>query len=201
MTDQPWRQKQMVLIVDDDLASRELLANYLEPEGYAVVLASSGTEAIEEARRSLPDLIVTDILMPGPGGLQTLFVLKNTPETSHIPAIVVSGVNPRILGLMPAAAYLVKPVEKQNFVLTVSKCLEAADLVADSREDAMATVREVEIEKELEKLYQQLEEFSDPTPAEQPNEYEVEEVEAWENLRERIRTLENELAVITGQQS
>ena len=77
MTDQPWRQKQMVLIVDDDLASRELLANYLEPEGYAVVLASSGTEAIEEARRSLPDLIVTDVLMPGPGGLQTLFVLKN----------------------------------------------------------------------------------------------------------------------------
>ena len=140
--------------------------------------------------------------MPGTGGLQTLFVLKNTSETSHIPAIVVSGVNPRILGLMPAAAYLVKPFEKQNFVQTVSKCLEAAaDLVADSREDAMATVREVEIEKKLEKLYQQLEEFSDPTPAEQPNEYEVEELEAWENLRERIRTLENELAVITGQQS
>ena len=190
------------MIVDDDLAARELLAAYLEPEGYAVVLASSGTEAIETAQRLLPDLIVTDVLMPGTGGLQTLFVLKNTPETSHIPAIVVSGVNPRILGLMPAAAYLVKPVEKQNFVQTVSKCLEAAaDLVADSREDAMATVREVEIEKELEKLYQQLEEFSDPTPAEQPNEYEVEELEAWENLRERIRTLENELATITGQQS
>ena len=189
------------MIVDDDLATRELLAAYLEPEGYAVVLASSGTEAVETAQRLLPDLIVTDILMPGAGGLQTLFVLKNTPGTSHIPAIVVSGVNPRILGLMPAAAYLLKPVEKQNFVQTVSKCLEAADLVADSREDAMATVREVEIEKELEKLYQQLEEFSDPTPAEQPNEYEVEELEAWENLRERIRTLENELAVITGQQS
>ena len=71
----------------------------------------------------------------------------------------------------------------------------------NGREDATATAREVEIEKELESLYQQLEEFSDPTPAEQPNEYEVEELEAWENLRERIRTLENELAVITGQQS
>ena len=126
MTDQPWRQKQMVLIVDDDLASRELLANYLEPEGYAVVLASSGTEAIEEARRSLPDLIVTDVLMPDPGGLQTLFVLKNTPETSEIPAIVVSGINPRILGLMPAAAYLQKPVEKRKFVQTVRNCLNAA---------------------------------------------------------------------------
>src|ERR1700694_4565638 len=123
MSPRPWRHKPLVLIVDDDLASHELLANYLEPEGYAVVLASWGTEAIEEARRSLPDLVVTDVLMPGPGGLQTLFVLKNTPETSEIPAIVVSGINPRILGLMPAAAYLVKPVERQNLVQTVRNCL------------------------------------------------------------------------------
>jgi CheY-like chemotaxis protein len=126
MTLHPRRHKPLVLIVDDDLASRELLANYLEPEGYAVVLASSGTQAIEEAQKSLPDLIVTDVLMPGPGGLQTLFVLKNTPETSEIPAIVVSGINPRILGLMPAAAYLQKPVEKQKFIQLVRNCLNAA---------------------------------------------------------------------------
>jgi CheY-like chemotaxis protein len=119
----PRRDKLLVLIVDDDLASRELLASYLEPEGYAIVMVSSGTAAIEEARRLLPDLIVTDVLMPGPGGLQTLFVLRNTPETSEIPAIVVSGISPRILGLMPAAAYLVKPVERQNLVQTVRNCL------------------------------------------------------------------------------
>jgi CheY-like chemotaxis protein len=122
----PRRDKPLVLIVDDDLASRELLASYLEPEGYAIVIVSSGTAAIEEARRLLPDLIVTDVLMPGPGGLQTLFVLRNTPETSEIPAIVVSGISPRILGLMPAAAYLVKPVERQNFVQTVRNCLNLA---------------------------------------------------------------------------
>jgi len=69
----------------------------------------------------LPDLIVTDVLMPGPGGLQTLFILKNTTETSHIPAIVVSGVSSRILDLMPAAAYLVKPVERRAFVQVVRK--------------------------------------------------------------------------------
>jgi CheY-like chemotaxis protein len=113
------------MIVDDDLAARELLAAYLEPEGYSVVLVSSGTAAIEVARRLLPDLIVTDVLMPGAGGLQTLFVLKNTPETSEIPAIVVSGINPRILGLMPAAAYFVKPVEKQSFLQTVRKCINS----------------------------------------------------------------------------
>jgi len=121
MPSKPERVKPLVLIVDDDLASRELLASYLEPEGCAIVMVSSGTEAVEEARRSLPDLIVTDVLMPGPGGLQTLFILRNTPETSHIPAIVVSGISPRILGLMPAAAYLVKPVEKSAFVQAVHK--------------------------------------------------------------------------------
>lgn len=123
MSTRPRRDKPLVLIVDDDLASRELIASYLEPEGYAIVMVSSGTAAIEEARRLLPDLIVTDVLMPGPGGLQTLFVLRNTPETSEIPAIVVSGISPRILGLMPAAAYLVKPVERQNLVQTVRNCL------------------------------------------------------------------------------
>src|SRR5882672_4129802 len=126
MPSKPKQEKPLVLIVDDDLASRELLASYLEEEGCATVMVSTGTEAIEEARRSLPDLIVTDVMMPGPGGLQTLIVLKNTPETSEIPAIVVSGINPRILGLMPAAAYLQKPVEKRKFVQTVRNCLNAA---------------------------------------------------------------------------
>jgi CheY-like chemotaxis protein len=117
----PKREEPLVLIVDDDLASRELLASYLEPEGCTIVTVSTGTEAIEEARRSLPDLVVTDVLMPGSGGLQTLFVLRNTPETSHIPAIVVSGISPRILNLMPAAEYLVKPVAKHTFLRAVHK--------------------------------------------------------------------------------
>jgi CheY-like chemotaxis protein len=117
----PKREKPLVLIVDDDLASRELLASYLEPEGCTIVTVSTGTEAVEEARRSLPDLVVTDVLMPGSGGLQTLFVLRNTPETSHIPAIVVSGISPRILNLMPAAEYLVKPVAKHTFLRRVGK--------------------------------------------------------------------------------
>lgn len=121
MFSKPKRDKPLVLIVDDDLASRELLASYLEPEGCAIVTVSTGTEAVEEARRSLPDLVVTDVMMPGSGGLQTLFVLRNTTETSHIPAIVVSGISPRILDLMPADEYLVKPVAKHAFLRAVHK--------------------------------------------------------------------------------
>jgi CheY-like chemotaxis protein len=125
MTKGQVREKPLILVVDDDPATRELFANYLESEGYAVVTASSGTVAIEEAQRLLPDLIVTDVLMPGPGGLQTIFVLRNIPETAHIPTIVVSGISSRILGLMSAAAYLVKPVERQAFVQTVRRCMNS----------------------------------------------------------------------------
>jgi CheY-like chemotaxis protein len=120
------RDKPLVLIVDDDLATRELFSSYLESEGFAIVTASSGTSAIEDARRLLPDLIVTDVLMPGAGGLNTMFVLKNTPETAEIPAILVSGISQRILCLMSAAAYLVKPVDKQTFVQTVRSVLALA---------------------------------------------------------------------------
>jgi CheY-like chemotaxis protein len=126
MTQRLMRDKPLILIADDDPATRELFAAaYLEPEGYDVVAASSGTAAIDDARRLLPDLIVTDVLMPGSGGVQTMFVLRNTPETADIPTIVVSGISARILGLMSAAAYLVKPVDKKYFVETVRRCINS----------------------------------------------------------------------------
>lgn len=126
MTQRLRRDRPLILIADDDPATRELFTNYLKPEGYEVVMASSGTAAIDDARRLLPDLIVTDVLMPGSGGAQTMFVLRNTPETAEIPTIVVSGISSRILSLMSAAAYLVKPVEKQTFLQTVRRCLDTS---------------------------------------------------------------------------
>ena len=59
--------------------------------------------------------------------------------------------------------------------------------------------REDEIQTELKRLYGKLDEFSDPTPADEPHEYKPEEIEAFENIRERIRVLEDELERIAGQ--
>jgi putative two-component system response regulator len=126
MTQRLKRDKPLILIVDDDAVTRELFATFLTIEGYAVASASSGTAAIEQARRLLPDVIVTDVLMPGPGGAHTMFVLRNTPETADIPTIVVSGISERVLELMSAAAYLVKPVDRQTLVEAVRKCIYSA---------------------------------------------------------------------------
>jgi CheY-like chemotaxis protein len=111
-----------ILVVDDELAARELLANYLENAGYAVAMASSGPEVIEKARQSRPDAITLDILMPAGSGFETLSQLKNDRATAHIPIIVVSIVDQKQMGFtLGAAEYLVKPVQKSALLEAVGK--------------------------------------------------------------------------------
>ena len=66
----------------------------------------------------------------------------------------------------------------------------------DMTYDSNLTIREIEIQEQLETLYEQLEAFDEPTPADAPFEYEVEECELWQKLKEQIRILERELAEI-----
>jgi CheY-like chemotaxis protein/nitrogen-specific signal transduction histidine kinase len=104
----------IVLVVDDKVQERELLASYLAPEGYQIVTAASGDEAITKARDLRPDVITLDILMPSGSGWEMLYRLRNTPETSKIPVVVVSIVDERQLGFsLGAAEYLVKPISKE----------------------------------------------------------------------------------------
>ena len=103
----------LILIVDDEAAARELLASYLEPEGYRVEMAASTTEALEKAKRLHPSAITLDVLMPASEGFETLVALKAASETADIPIIVVSIVDQRKVGFaLGATDYLVKPVDR-----------------------------------------------------------------------------------------
>lgn len=125
------RQKPLILIVDDEPAVRKIFSSYLEAEGYEVAVASSGTVALQDTNRLLPDLIVMDVLMPGSGGLETLSILKSRSETAGIPVILVSAVDPKVFGAIPgAAAYLVKPVEKPALLRAVRSCLQSCSKFA-----------------------------------------------------------------------
>src|SRR5207248_785342 len=84
------RIKPLVLVVDDELVVRELLAVTLEKNGYAVATATSSAQALMKARQLQPDAITLDILMPGGSGFGALFDLKHAPELTNIPVIVVS---------------------------------------------------------------------------------------------------------------
>src|SRR6266446_7637907 len=114
--------KPLILVVDDESPARELLASYLETEGYDVASAASGAGVIEKARQFRPSAITLDILMPGGSGFETLFQLKNTPDVAHIPVIVVSVVDQKQMGFtLGAAEYLVKPVQKPALLEAVRK--------------------------------------------------------------------------------
>ncbi len=99
-----------ILVVDDEAEIRDVLRLYLEKDGYEVVEAADGMEALEVCKRAKPDLVILDIMMPGIDGYR---VLRNVRENSNIPVIMLSAKNSdsdKILGLdLGADDYIVKP--------------------------------------------------------------------------------------------
>jgi signal transduction histidine kinase/CheY-like chemotaxis protein len=104
-----------VLVVDDDAATQSLLAKVLDKEGYRVIAAYNGTEALILARRHKPQAITLDILMPRMDGWTTLKELKADAELRDIPVIMVSNLSERGLAMpLGAADYMTKPVDRQR---------------------------------------------------------------------------------------
>ena len=84
-----WMTK--ILVVDDESSLRELIVTALQGEGFEVLEAGDGLGGIETARRSSPDLVICDILMPNLDGYGTLKVLREDPSTATIPFIFLTG--------------------------------------------------------------------------------------------------------------
>ena len=115
------RGKPLILVVDDEITARELLATYLSPE-YRIAMAESGEEAVKQARHLRPDAITLDVMMPGGNGFETLAALKKAPETANIPIIIVSIVDQKQVGFaLGAVDYLIKPVRKPVLLETIRK--------------------------------------------------------------------------------
>src|SRR5512139_142444 len=82
-----------ILIVDDIPANLKILCDVLQPEGYRIFTASNGTDALRIAARSLPDIILLDIMMPGMDGYEVCRRLKQDRNTEHIPVIFVTAMD------------------------------------------------------------------------------------------------------------
>jgi CheY-like chemotaxis protein len=118
----PARERPLVLIVEDDRSSQELMASYLESEGYLTVTASSGIEGVRIARELKPDVITLDMLLPGKSGFEAMHELKNSPLTSWIPIVIVSVVDERKMGFaLGATEYLMKPISRESLLDTVRR--------------------------------------------------------------------------------
>lgn len=84
----------LVLVCDDDASIRTVVRAMLERQGYRVLTAASGQEAIEQAGAQQPDVILLNLMMPGMNGWETLAALKNQADTQKIPVIILSGLLP-----------------------------------------------------------------------------------------------------------
>lgn len=82
-----------VMIVEDDDSLREIYSIRLTAEGYTVVSAHDGEEALAVAVRERPDLIVSDVMMPKISGFDMLDILRSTPETRNIKVIMMTALS------------------------------------------------------------------------------------------------------------
>jgi len=82
-----------VMVVEDDAALREIYSIRITAEGYEVVSAGDGEEALAVAVREKPDLILSDVMMPKISGFDMLDILRNTPETANIKVIMMTALS------------------------------------------------------------------------------------------------------------
>ena len=132
-----------ILVADDSGSNRELLSEILTHQGYQVVLAGDGRQALQAIRDQQIDLALLDVVMPIKTGFEVCFSVKSQPETRLIPVILVTGltsVNERIEGIKCGADdFLSKPVNKEELLARVRSLLRIKEYT-DELENAEAVL-------------------------------------------------------------
>jgi CheY-like chemotaxis protein len=111
-----------VLIVDDEPAILETLASVLEDEGYRCLRAEDGKEGLAAVAQERPDLVISDVMMPGLDGREMLRAMRADPQIRDIPVIVMSAARglPDI-DRLDHDAFLPKPFDIDNMLETVAR--------------------------------------------------------------------------------
>ncbi|MCW2606597.1 MAG: response regulator receiver modulated diguanylate cyclase [Frankiales bacterium] len=134
-----------VLVVDDSALIRAILVANLEDQGYAVVEAEDGLEALEVCAVDPPDVVLLDVVMPGLSGLEVLDRLQADPELLHVPVVCLTGRSDvgDIVEAMQRGAhdYLRKPFETSELLARLSSALRVKRLSDELR------ARNVELER------------------------------------------------------
>lgn len=121
-----------VLIADDNVDMREYLTSLLQTSGYQVSGVADGQQALDAIRAQLPDLVISDVMMPELDGLQLLAALRSDPRTVALPVLLLSaraGQEASIEGLLAGADdYLVKPFAAAELLARVRANVELSRL-------------------------------------------------------------------------
>jgi putative two-component system response regulator len=112
-----------ILVVDDDLSNRVLLQELLQTQGYEVLIACDGEEALEATASRAPDLVLCDVMMPKLDGFEVCRRLKDDPETQFTPVVLVTALaasSDRVRGIDAGADdFLNKPVDHSELLARV----------------------------------------------------------------------------------
>jgi two-component system alkaline phosphatase synthesis response regulator PhoP len=148
----------IVIVVDDDEPSLELLQAYLEDVDCVTILAQDGLEALEIISRKTPDLVLLDVMMPKMSGFEVCKRIKNDPKTSDVPVIMVTALNE--FGDIERGIdsgtddFISKPVNKLELVTRVRTMLKLKHL-SDKLERTLAYLREIEKNAQITKTEKQ----------------------------------------------
>ena len=116
-----------ILVVDDESDIVELVSSNLQREGYRVISACTGEDALESVKAARPNLMVLDLMLPGIQGLEVCRLIRANPEYSNMPIIILSAKESevdRILGLeMGADDYIIKPFSVRELISRIRVAL------------------------------------------------------------------------------
>ena len=116
-----------ILCVDDSATELQILRDALEALGHQVVTATDGEEALQQAAKNLPDLILLDVVLPKRNGFQVCRQLKGSAPTKDIKVVMVTGKDQksdRFWGMKQGAdEYVTKPVEVDSLIALINRLL------------------------------------------------------------------------------
>jgi CheY-like chemotaxis protein len=121
------RVQAVVLIVDDDEFQHKIISKILEGENYRLIFAVSGMEALSVLRKTHPDLILMDVMMPGMDGLEVVRQMKSAPHLADIPIVMITGKSDKeiVMESLKAGAidFVVKPFDPDTLLGKVRQLL------------------------------------------------------------------------------
>jgi two-component system sensor histidine kinase/response regulator len=149
-------EESTILVVDDEPALRLGLAAKIKRQGYKVVTASNGVEGIQSARDFLPDLILSDVMMPPPNGFEMRRLMGKDPQLASIPFIFLTarnGVGDRINGIRDGADdYITKPFVTDELFARIEAVLRRVKTARAHGREEMSKI----VQGDMEKLKQEI---------------------------------------------
>ena len=155
------KDKTVILVVDDQPQNIELLEAFLAPQGYEIITAANGEEALKKLSGNQIDLILLDVIMPGMNGFEVTRRVRQDHPLQLLPIILVTALREakdRVEGIEAGCDdFISKPVEKMELLARVRSLLKVKDyndLISNYREELEAEVarRTEELNKTIKEL-------------------------------------------------